>query len=115
MRLCQNSATPKGRLKPPFLTCKLPQALLGFHTVASCLLPSAYCPLSTGSPAFFHASMPPSKAAAFSIPFFLRSSTAPALVCSFGQEQYVTIVLSRGNSFERSAIWVLGISFAPRT
>jgi hypothetical protein len=79
------------------------------------LLPSAYCTLSTGSPAFFQASIPPSKAAAFWIPFFLSSSTAPALVCSLGQEQYVTIVLSRGNSFKRSAIWVLGISFAPWT
>src|SRR5688500_18873589 len=27
----------------------------------------------------------------------------------------MTIVLSLGNSFERSAIWVWGISFAPRT
>ena len=86
------------------------------ENTAPCLLPTppAYCALSTGSPAFFHASIPPSNAAAFSIPFFLRSSTAPALVCSFGQEQYVTIVLLRGISFERCAISVFGISFAPR-
>lgn len=58
------------------------------------LLPTAFCLLlyftlvpSTGYPALFHAAKPPSKAAALSIPLVLSSSTAPALVCSFGQVQ----------------------------
>jgi len=69
---------------------------------------------STGNPACLQASNPPSNAAAFSIPFDLSVTTAPADVCSLGQEQYVTIVLSRGNSPMRSATSVEGINFAPR-
>jgi hypothetical protein len=46
-----------------------------------------YCFLSTGSPAASQAANPPSSAAAFSIPFVLRLTTAPADVCSLGQEQ----------------------------
>jgi hypothetical protein len=48
--------------------------------------------------------VPPSRAAAFSIPFCFIVCTARALVCSAGQEQYVTIILSRGSSLTREAI-----------
>src|SRR4051812_13371717 len=61
----------------------------------NCLLPSAYffspsgftASPSVGSFASFQAAMPPSSAAALSIPFALSVSTAPALVCSLGQVQ----------------------------
>jgi len=53
---------------------------------------------STGSPASFQPSKPPSNAAAFVIPFSFSVRTAPALECSFGQEQYSTISLSFGSS-----------------
>jgi hypothetical protein len=43
--------------------------------------------LSIGRPSFSHNWKPPSNAAASRKPFFLRSTTAPADVCSFGQEQ----------------------------
>jgi len=46
-----------------------------------------YFVLSTGKPAEVHAFKPPTRAAAFSIPFVLRLVTAPALVCSAGQVQ----------------------------
>jgi len=50
-------------------------------------LPVSYFVLSIGSPWLFQAFMPPSSAAAFSMPFDLSVSTAPALVCSLGQVQ----------------------------
>jgi hypothetical protein len=31
----ENSVLPMGRLKPPFLTCKLPQAFFSFHAAAT--------------------------------------------------------------------------------
>jgi hypothetical protein len=84
-----------------------------FLPTASCRLPTFYWAVSTGSPAVLHASKPPSSAAAFSIPLVLRLITAPALVCSAGQEQYVTIILSRGNSLMRLRNSVVGMSLAP--
>ena len=56
---------------------------------AICLLPPAYCLLlpSVGSPADFHAPMPPRRAAVSSMAFCLSASAAPALVCSAGQVQ----------------------------
>ena len=59
-----------------------------------------FCFLSIGFPSFCHSLKPPSNATAFSTPFDLRATTAPADVCSFGQEQYVTIVLSFGSSLK---------------
>src|SRR5688572_888134 len=54
---------------------------------ASCLLLSAYCFLSTGPPAFCHATKPPSSAAVLVIPLLRSFTAAPADVCSAGQEQ----------------------------
>ena len=53
---------------------------------------------STGNPAFCHAAKPPNSAAVFSIPFVFSETAELADVCSFGQEQYVTINLSCGSS-----------------
>ena len=53
---------------------------------------------STGSPSFCHSGKPPRRAPAFVTFFDLRLTTAPADVCSLGQEQYVMMVLSFGNS-----------------
>src|SRR6266446_6324280 len=74
--------------------CFLPSAFCLLLS-AYCFLPSAFCLLladfysflSTGNPAFCQAAKPPSSAAALSIPFALRSTTARADVCSLGQEQ----------------------------
>ena len=68
---------------------------------------------SIGFPSFCHKLKPPSNAAAFSIPFVLRATTAPADVCSACQEQYVTIVLSRGSSFKWFKISPEGMSREP--
>ena len=68
---------------------------------------------STGSPSFCHSLKPPRSATAFSIPFVLRLTTAPADVCSFGQEQYVTIVLFLGSSSRCCRISADGINFEP--
>src|SRR5439155_10043627 len=68
---------------------------------------------STGDPAFFQASSPPSKAAALLNPFEFSVSTAPALVCSAGQVQYVTIILSFGSSLVLAATSPAGIKMAP--
>jgi hypothetical protein len=68
---------------------------------------------STGSPAFCQAAKPPNRAAPFSIPFVFKLATELADECSFGQEQYVTISLSFGNSFTWFRISPTGISLAP--
>lgn len=46
-----------------------------------------YCFLSIGRFSCCHKLNPPNNAAAFSIPFDLRATTAPADVCSAVQEQ----------------------------
>ena len=68
---------------------------------------------STGYPSFFQAASPPSSAAALSYPFVLSSSTAPALVCSFGQVQYAAINFVRGNSLRCSASEPVGTEIDP--
>ena len=69
--------------------------------------------LSIGLCSCCHRLNPPSKAAALSIPFVLRATTAPADVCSACQEQYVTIILSRGSSLMWFKISLAGIRREP--
>jgi hypothetical protein len=76
------------------------------------LFASAYF-LSIGLPCCCHKLKPPSSAAALLIPFALSVTTAPADVCSFCQEQYVTIILSRGSSFMWFWISPAGMSREP--
>jgi len=69
--------------------------------------------LSIGFFSCCHKLKPPNSAAVLVIFFVLRATTAPADVCSFGQEQYVTIILSRGSSFKWFRISPEGMSFEP--
>lgn len=46
-----------------------------------------YCFFSMGNPSFCHSLKPPSRAAALLKSLVFRLTTAPADVCSFGQEQ----------------------------
>jgi hypothetical protein len=51
------------------------------------LLTTVYSLFFVGSPAVFHACMPPTRAAVFSMPFVLSVRAAPALEFSCGQVQ----------------------------
>ncbi len=71
-------------------------------------------PFTTGLPSLVHCGKPPVSARTFGMPSLPRSSAARALVCSAGQEQYVTI--GRFSAFN-SCAWLLrsvsGIEIAP--
>lgn len=71
-----------------------------FATQDSALRTRRYFTLvtSTGSFAACQEFQPPTRAAAFVTPMFLRSSTARALVCSAVQAQYVMIIRPFGMS-----------------
>jgi hypothetical protein len=90
MRDCEISSTSSVLVERSARTTK-------FRNPAFLQSRNSYCFFSIGLPSFCQSIKPPSNAAALVMFFVLRATTAPADVCSFGQEQYVTMSLFLGS------------------